>query len=284
MRLFGGIEGGGTKWVLGVGTGPGDLETVTIPATTPAETLGKAARFFQERPIAALGIGCFGPLDLRPDSATHGFITSTPKPGWSNTDVLGTLRRALGVPVAIDTDVNAAAQGEARWGAAQGIDDFVYMTIGTGVGGGAIAGGKLVHGGSHPEMGHMALPRGRDTFAGVCPFHGDCLEGLASGPALKARWGIAGEDLPDGHEAWEVEAFYLGAALANLVYTLSPRRIILGGGVMRRTKLFPAIRRELSDRLNGYVRIEDMDRFVVPPGLGERPGVAGALVLAEGVV
>jgi fructokinase len=285
MAILGGIEGGGTKWVLGVGTGPDDLQTISIPATTPVETLRNAAEFFCAKNIAALGIGCFGPLDLHPGSPTYGYITSTPKNGWRNTDILGELSRVIQVPVALDTDVNASALGEARWGAAQGLTDFVFLTVGTGIGGGAMVGGHLIHGLTHPEMGHMPMPRDRDPFKGCCPFHGDCLEGLASGPAIRARWGIAGEDLPADHPAWKLEAYYLAAALANIVYTLSPRKIILGGGVMRQQQLFPLIHQELIERLNGYIQapeiLEEIESFVVPPGLGERSGVAGALVLAE---
>jgi fructokinase len=287
MAILGGIEGGGTKWVLGVGTGPDDLETISIPATTPAETLPKAADFFRGKAISALGIGCFGPLNLHPGSPGYGHITSTPKTGWRNTDVLGELSRAIQVPAALDTDVNASALGEARWGAAKGLTDFVYLTVGTGIGGGALVGGNLIHGLTHPEMGHMYVPRDRerDPFPGCCPFHDDCLEGLASGPAIHARWGMPGEELSADHAAWKLEAHYLAAALANIVYTLSPRRIILGGGVMRQQVLFPLIQRELVERLKGYIQaselLEDIGTFVVPPALGEHSGVAGALVLAE---
>ena len=287
MAILGAIEGGGTKWVLGVGTDPDDLQTISIPATTPEETLRRASDFFRAKTIAALGIGCFGPLDLNTASPTYGHITFTPKAGWRNTNVLGELSRTLQVPVALDTDVNASALGEARWGAAQGLTDFVYLTVGTGIGGGALVGGHLIHGLTHPEMGHMPMPRDRDRdpFAGCCPFHGGCLEGLASGPAIRARWGIAGEDLPAAHAAWKLEAYYLAAALANVVYTLSPQRIILGGGVMRQGQLFPLIQQGLFERLKGYIQapelLDGITNFVVPPGLGERSGVAGALVLAE---
>ena len=287
MAILGGIEGGGTKWVLGIGTGPADLQTVTIPATTPHETLRNAADFFRGRGIAALGIGCFGPLDLHPSSRTYGYITSTPKAGWQNTDVLGEFRRELQVPVALDTDVNAAALGEARWGAAQGLTDFVYITVGTGIGGGALVGGRLLHGLTHPEMGHMpvAVDTCRDPFQGCCPFHRACLEGMASGPAIRARWGSPADKLPDQHEAWPLEAHYLSGALAGVVYVLSPMRIILGGGVMRRSQLFPLIRQELVERLQNYIQapeiLKEIDTFVVPPALGEKSGVAGALVLAE---
>jgi fructokinase len=287
MAILGGIEGGGTKWVLGVGTGPTDLETVSIPATSPEETLRHAAEFFRGRGIAALGIGCFGPLDLHPSSPIYGYITSTPKAAWHNTDILGELRRELQVPAAIDTDVNAAALGEARWGAAQGLTDFVYVTVGTGIGGGAMVGGRLLHGLTHPEMGHMpvAVDQRRDSFRGCCPFHRDCLEGMASGPAIRARWGVAAEELSDDHEAWPLEGHYLSGALASIVYTLSPMRIILGGGVMRRRQLFPLICQELVERLRNYIQapeiLEDISSFVVPPGLGEQSGVLGSLVLAE---
>ena len=287
MAMLGAIEGGGTKWVLGAGTSPDDLQTISIPATTPAETLQKAADFFRDKAITALGIGCFGPLDLHPASPLYGHITSTPKPGWRNTDVLGELSRAIQVPVSLDTDVNAAAMGEARWGAAQGLTDFVYVTVGTGIGGGAMAGGRIIHGLTHPEMGHMHVPHNldRDPFQGCCPFHGDCLEGLASGPAIRARWRIPGEELPLDHPAWKLEAHYLAAALANIIYTLSPQRIILGGGVMRQKQLFPLIRQELIEKLKGYIQspelLGNIGAFVVPPGLGEHSGVAGALVLAK---
>jgi fructokinase len=286
MAMLGGIEGGGTKWVLGVGTGPDHLESISIPATSPAETIRATAEFFRGRAIAALGIGCFGPLDLHPDSPKYGYITSTPKTAWRDFDILGELSRAVQVPAALDTDVNAAVLGEARWGAGQGLTDFVYLTVGTGIGGGALSGGHLIHGLTHPEMGHMPVPHDR-SFAGSCPFHGDCLEGLASGPAIRARWGMAAEKLPLGHAAWPLEAHYLAAGLANIVYTLSPTRIILGGGVMRQQQLFPMIRQELLRRLQGYIQaqeiLEDVYSFIVPPGLGERSGVAGALVLAERV-
>jgi fructokinase len=286
MAMLGGIEGGGTKWVLGVGTDPDNLESISIPATTPAETLRACAEFFRGRAIAALGIGCFGPLNLHPASPKYGYITSTPKTAWRDFDILGELRRAVQVPCALDTDVNASVLGEARWGAGQGLTDFVYLTVGTGIGGGALSGGHLVHGLTHPEMGHMPVPHDR-SFAGNCPFHGDCLEGLASGPAIRARWGIAGEKLPPGHAAWPLEANYLASGLANIVYALSPKKIILGGGVMRQQQLFPLIRQELLRRLQGYIRaqeiLEDIDNFVAPPALGERSGVSGALVLAEDV-
>jgi len=202
-------------------------------------------------------------------------------------DFVGTVHKALGLPVGFDTDVNAAALGEARWGAAQGLSDFVYLTIGTGIGGGAIVGGRVLHGLVHPEMGHIRVPhdRERDPFCGCCPFHGDCLEGLASGPAIERRWGVAGINLPAAHPGWQLEAHYLALGLTNWVCTLSPKRILLGGGVMQQAWLFPMIRAELARLLNGYVRarelMEDLDQYVIPPGLGNRAGILGALALAE---
>jgi len=222
---------------------------------------------------------------LHPDSPTYGYITTTPKPGWRHTDLVGAIRRALDVPVKFETDVNAAALGEARWGAARGLDTFIYLTIGTGIGGGGLVSGKLMHGLVHPEMGHIRLPHdfARDPFPGVCPFHGDCLEGLASGPALEKRWGARAETLPPDHPAWDLQAHYLALALVNYTCTLSPQRIILGGGVMEQAHLFPRIRRKVLELLNGYVQspalLENIDAYIVPPALGKRAGILGALAL-----
>ncbi len=286
---YGAIEAGGTKFVCAVGTSPDDLDDITrIDTTTPDQTIGQAIAFLRAHlPLTAVGIASFGPIDLNPASATCGYITSTPKPGWHQTDLRGTVQRALGVPVGFDTDVNAAALGEHRWGAAQGLDTFIYLTIGTGIGGGGMVGGKLMHGLVHPEMGHIRIPHDwqADPFPGACPFHGDCFEGLASGPAIEQRWGRRGEDLPLEHPAWALEAHYIALALNNFVCTLSPQRIILGGGVMQRAALFPLIRRGMQRLLNGYVQVPDIaarpDEFVVPPGLGSRAGVLGAIALAE---
>ena len=291
--LYGGIEGGGTKFVCVIGRGPDDIVSETrIPTTTPEATLSQTVDFFRAEsakrgPLAAIGVGSFGPVDLREGSATWGFITTTPKAGWEQTDVAGRLGRELGVPVAFDTDVNAAAFGEARWGAAQRLDTFVYLTVGTGIGGGGLVGGQPMHGLVHPEIGHMLLPRdpSRDAFPGVCPFHGGCLEGLASGPALLGRWGQPAESLPADHPAWALEAHYLALAVVNLVCTLSPQRIVLGGGVMEQAHLFPLIRQEVVSLLNGYIRAAEIlgaiDTYMVPPGLGSRSGRLGAIAMAE---
>jgi fructokinase len=222
-RLLAGIEAGGTKIVCAVGTGPEDLRAETrFPTTTPEETIDRAVEFFRRaaaaEPLAAIGIASFGPIDPDPASTSFGFVTSTPKPGWAQVDLAGAVARALGVPFGFDTDVNAAALGEHRWGAARGLDTFVYLTVGTGIGGGAMVGGRLAHGLLHPEMGHLLIPRrDDDDFPGVCPFHGSCFEGMASGPALEGRWGQPAETLPDDHPAWELEAHYLALGLANIV-------------------------------------------------------------------
>jgi fructokinase len=289
-NVFGGIEAGGTKFVCGIGSGPEDIEIAQFPTTSPATTLRNVAAFFTERggsELKALGIGSFGPVDLNPASPCFGHITSTPKLGWQNYDLAGDVARALGVPVAFDTDVNAAALGEARWGAGRGLPDFIYMTIGTGIGGGAMVNGQLAHGLVHAEMGHLRIPHDlqRDPYAGWCPYHGDCLEGLASGPAMEARWGVRARELAPTHPAWALEAHYLALGVVNLALALSPHRILLGGGVMQQPHLFGLIRDEFAHLLNGYVQhseiIDHLDRYIMPPQLESRAGVLGSLILAE---
>ncbi len=287
--MFGGIEAGGTEFVCAVGTDPQNI-VVSEPmsTTTPAETFQKVIAFFrQQPPVKAVGIGSFGPVDIHRNSPTFGYITTTPKPGWANTDFAGVIRRELGVPVQFDTDVNTAALGEHKWGAAVGIDDFLYLTIGTGVGGGVMVNGRLVHGLIHPEMGHILLPRdpAKDSFEGNCPYHKDCLEGLTTGPALQKRWKVSPKTLPVDHPAWELEAEYIAIALVNFACTLSPKRIILGGGVMRQTQLFPMIRSKFQTLLNGYLQhpaiLQNVDNYIVPPALGDHAGVLGAIALAQ---
>jgi fructokinase len=289
MPVYGGIECGGTKFVCATGDESGVIFARTeFPTTAPAETIARALDFFQGQPhpLQSIGIGSFGPVDLNPASSHFGYITSTPKNGWRDTDLAGAVRRATGLPVAFDTDVNAAALGEARWGAAQGLDTFLYLTIGTGVGGGGMANGRLLHGLVHPEMGHIRVPHDRraDPFAGGCPFHGDCLEGLVSGPAIEARWSQRAEALPPVHPAWDLEAHYIALGLATWICTLSPQRIILGGGVMRQAHLFPRIRTQMLALLNGYIQapeiLERIAEYVVPPALGGDAGVLGAIALA----
>jgi len=288
--VFGAIEAGGTKFVCAVGSDPADLQITQLPTTSPQVTVAQAIEFLRASSggrLEAVGIGSFGPVDLSLSSPTFGHITSTPKPGWQNFDFVGAVRATLDMPIGFDTDVNAAALGEARWGAAQSISDFVYLTVGTGIGGGVIVNGQLLHGLVHPEMGHIPIPHDlqRDPYPGCCPFHGDCLEGLASGPAMQQRWGRPAPELPMDHPAWALEAHYLALGLATWVCTLSPKRIVLGGGVMQKTWLFPLIRSELVRLLNGYVQsrelTENVDRYVVPAKLGNRAGIAGALALAK---
>ena len=290
MALYGAIEAGGTKFLCAVGSSPEDLRAqARFPTTTPKETLAQCIEFFKGQPrIEALGVGSFGPLELRHGARRYGHITATPKLGWTNADIVGPLHEALAVPVGFDTDVNGAVLGEARWGAAQGLGTVVYVTIGTGIGGGALIDGRLAHGLVHPEMGHLLLPREADDleFAGGCPFHGGrCWEGLASGPALEKRWGQRAETLPAEHRAWDLEARYIASALTTLVLVLSPERIILGGGVMQVAALFPLVRKHLSRSLGGYVQadilLRGLDEYVVPPALGPLAGIAGALALAE---
>ncbi|MBV8897572.1 MAG: ROK family protein [Acidobacteriaceae bacterium] len=284
------IEAGGTKFVCGVGSGPGDLKTEQFPTSAPDVTLANVIRFFKDagrNKLEAIGIGSFGPVDLDRSSPAYGHITSTPKAGWANFDLVGTVRNALGIRVGFDTDVNAAILGEARWGAAQGLSDAVYMTIGTGIGGGAIVHGQVVHGMVHPEIGHLRIPhdRVRDPFDGVCSYHGDCLEGLACGPAMQARWGAPAGTLPADHPAWALEAHYLALGCMNLAVTLSTKRIVLGGGVMQQPHLFDMVRNEFVRLLNGYVQHPDVlqraDEYIVPPKLGSQAGILGSLVLAE---
>jgi fructokinase len=285
---IGGIEAGGTRWncaVGGDGVEPARVET--FATTTPAETIGRAIEFFAAVPdLEALGVGLFGPVEVRPDSPRWGTITTTPKPGWREVDVIGPLAAALGVPIALDTDVNAAAIGEWRHGAAQGLDTFVYVTVGTGIGGGAFVNGRPVHGLLHPEIGHMLIPhdRARDPFDGCCPYHGDCFEGLASGTAMRTRWGRPAEELDDP-AAWDLEAEHLARGLANIVLVLSAERIVLGGGVGRAPGLVERVRARLPEALAGYVDApelgERIDTYLVPPALGERSGVVGAIELGR---
>jgi fructokinase len=286
---LGAIEAGGTKFVCAVGTPQGELIRETrIPTSSPAETLEQVVAFFRSHgeALAAVGIASFGPVELNPSSPAYGFITSTPKVGWRNFDLRGAVRAALAVPAAFTTDVNAAALAESRWGAAQGLRTSMYVTVGTGIGGAAIIDGSILHGFSHPEMGHIRVPHDviRDPFRGICPFHGDCLEGLASGPALEARWRASAPELAPDHPAWPLEAEYLALACVNWICTLSPGRIVLGGGLMR-PHLFPLVREHVATLMNRYIDAPELangiDQYVVPSALAGRAGVLGALLLAS---
>ncbi|MGH3938755.1 MAG: ROK family protein [Pseudonocardiaceae bacterium] len=291
MRL-GAIEAGGTKVVCLVGSDPDHIVAQTrIPTGEPTRTLDQVVDFFREQmavggPMTAFGIASFGPVELRLAHPRYGFITSSPKPGWADVDMVGPIRRAFGGPVGFDTDVNGAALGEGRWGAAHGLGTFVYLTVGTGIGAGAVIDGRIAHGLVHPEMGHVSVPRQPgDDFPGGCPFHGDCWEGMASGVAMAARWGRPAEQL-DGAEsraAIELEAAYLAAGLRNIVYTIAPQRIVIGGGVAALPGLFPQVRARLVEMLFGYPGVPEhgADDFIVPAALGPLAGPAGALVLAD---
>lgn len=290
MAYFIGIEGGGTKFICAYGSGPQDLaERTVIPTQTPATTLRELIAYIRavqkKVNIAAIGASIFGPLDLDHSSPTYGYVTTTPKQEWINFDFAGTLQREFNCPVGFDTDVNAAAISEYRWGAAQGISDLLYLTVGTGIGGGLIVNDRLVHGAMHPEMGHILIPQDKnDCFAGVCKYHGNCLEGLASGPSIKERWRVKSAlDLPEDHPGWELEASYLGLALANYTLTFSPKKIIIGGGVMRQNHLLPKIRAQLLNHLGGYIQNKTVikEEYVVKPGLQENAGVLGAIAIAE---
>lgn len=287
-QILGGIDAGGTSFRCIVATGPGQiLAEERFATTSPDETLARAAAFFADGPgrqAAAIGIACFGPVAVDPAHPRYGTILSTPKQGWSFCDVLGPIRAASDRPVAIETDVIAAALGERQWGAGQGEDNLAYVTVGTGIGAGILSQGKPFHGALHSEAGHIRVPRHPDdgAFAGVCRFHGDCLEGLASAPALAARWGCDPADLPDDHQAWEIEAHYLAHLCATLVLVGAVRRVILGGGVCARSGLVGRVARRAGDLLGGYEASLDVDghAIVVPPGLGLQAGSLGALVVA----
>jgi fructokinase len=294
-KFFGGVEAGGTKFVCAIGSGPEDIVAETRFATTsPIETLNRAVKFFDKYrndfPLEAIGIASFGPIDLDPDSSSYGSITKTPKPGWSNSQIVDLFIQKFEVPVGFDTDVNGALLGEYSWGAAKGMENSLYLTVGTGIGGGVMVNRKLVHGLLHPEIGHMYLPHDieKDPFSGRCPFHADCFEGLASGPAIEARWGQKAETLSADHPAWILEAQYIAQALHSLICVLSPQRIVLGGGIMNQIQIFPLVRQNLLDSLNGYVNhdslLNHVDNYIVPPLLGNRAGVLGAIALAQDAI
>lgn len=284
MRI-GAIEAGGTKFVCGIGNEQGTIEDrVSFPTDQPEQTLSKVIDYFRNKQVEAMGVGSFGPINMDSRSPSYGHVTTTPKPGWSNFNFLGNLRKVYDVPFGWDTDVNAAAFGEVTWGAAKDLDSCIYYTFGTGVGVGIYAENKLIHGLVHPEGGHVPIRRHpEDTFEGLCPYHGDCLEGMAAGPAIERRWGVKGHDLSPDHPAWAMQAYYIAQALTGTILLLSPKKIILGGGVMKQQQLFPLIRSEVKKNLNGYVSSdtiqEHIDEYIVPPGLGDNAGLCGSLAL-----
>lgn len=292
MKHYIGIEGGGTKFVCAHGSGPHDLQDrIVIPTATPDVTVHALLEYIQaicaKTPIAAIGVGMFGPLNLDKDSTHYGRVGNTTKKAWVHFDFVGALQRELKLPIGFDTDVNATAISEYRWGAAQGLSDFIYLTIGTGIGAGIMANHQLIHGAMHPETGHILIPQDKsvDPFQCICRYHQHCFEGLASGPAIKERWQVASAlDLPPDHPAWDLEASYIGLALANYTLCYSPKRIIVGGGVMRQQQLLPKIRQQLLKYLGNYIEnplLQAVENYVVKPGLAENAGVCGGIALAE---
>ncbi|MFG6120006.1 ROK family protein [Thalassobacillus sp. B23F22_16] len=286
MKL-GAIEAGGTKFVCAIGDEKGEVfEKTVIPTEKPEITMPKVYEFFENSDIERVGIGSFGPIDLNEGTGTYGTIQKTPKTDWVDFPLADEVSKHTGVPVVVDTDVNVAALSESRWGNATDVNSCLYITVGTGIGAGAIVNGETLKGLSHPEMGHIALRRHeKDDFAGTCPYHGDCLEGMAAGPAIEQRWGRPGKDLADDELVWEIESYYLAQAIVNYIYILSPERVIMGGGVMQQTHLFDLIRKNVVDMLNGYVSSplltpDRIDNYIVPPGLTNEAGIKGALILA----
>lgn len=294
LALLGAIEAGGTKFNCAVGSGDGDIaERISIPTTSPTVTLDLVREFFKQAAdkhgaLEALGIASFGPVDLSPGSETYGYITSTPKAGWSGTNLVGFFQDTLQLPVSFETDVNGAAVGEHLFGAARGVDNFVYVTVGTGIGAGVMLNGKLLHGATHPEVGHMLIRDIKsESFGGICPFHGDCLEGLASGPAIEAHWGAPGASLPADHPVWEMEAHYLAMMCVNLTHCYAPEKIILGGGVMAQAHLIEKVRTKFLEYMNGYLSpsiLSDMNGYIELPELNGHSGLVGALAMAETAV
>lgn len=289
--LLGAIEAGGTKFLCAVADRDGrNIEQTRIATTQPDETLAAASAFFdvaarRHGSLSAFSIGSFGPLSLNPVAKDYGHITSTPKEGWQNVDLLGHFRRSINAPMALDTDVNCAAVGERLFGSGRGLDTFCYVTVGTGIGVGLMIVGAPHGGANHPEAGHIRLPRaaGDLEFSGVCPYHGDCLEGLACGPAMRARWGVPGEQLPSDHPAWDIEADYIAGLCAALTYIVRPDRIILGGGIMEAHTMYERVRRSLLGKLAGYdasIRALDIDDYIAAPTAGASAGLTGALALA----
>lgn len=286
MKLYGALEAGGTKMVCAIGNESGEiLERISIPTRTPAETMPEMIAYFKKYNICSLGIGCFGPISLNKQAADYGCITTTPKLAWQNYPIVQAFSDALSIPVGFDTDVNASALGEATWGCAKDVDNSIYITIGTGVGVGVIANGKPHHGMLHPEGGHIFLSRHPEDpmEKGVCPFHPNCLEGFASGPAVEARWGKKGVELAGDAKVWEMEAYYIAQALCSYILILSPQKIILGGGIMHQKQLLPLIRQEVKKQLNGYIQtkeLADLDTYIVSYSLDDNQGIMGCIKLA----
>lgn len=280
--MYGAIEAGGTKFVCAVSDEKLNIvERVSIKTTVSEETMDLVFKFFDKFELKSIGVGSFGPIDVNKKSKTYGYITNTPKKGWANYDFVGAIKEKYNIPVGWTTDVNAAALGELKKGAAENLDSCLYLTVGTGIGGGAVVNGKLLEGYGHPEMGHILVRKHKnDTYEGNCPFHKNCLEGVAAGPAIEARWGKKGDELACQNEVWEMEAYYIAQGLMTYTLTLSPERIVLGGGVMKQRQLFPLIRKELEKLMANYVSMPNLDEYIVPPALGDNAGITGCLLLA----
>ncbi|WP_089976430.1 ROK family protein [Carnobacterium viridans] len=280
--MYGAIEAGGTKFVCAVSDKQLEIkERVSIPTTTPEETLKQVFDFFDQYTLTSIGIGSFGPIDVNEKSATYGYVTSTPKMAWKNFDFLGSVKQRYGIPVAWTTDVNAAAYGELKKGSAQGMESCLYLTVGTGIGGGAVVDGKVLSGFGHPEMGHLLVRmHPDDDFEGVCPYHGNCLEGVAAGPAIEKRYGKKGHELAEDKKVWEIEAFYLAQALVNYTLILSSEKIVLGGGVMKQTQLLSMIKEQFTQLMAGYVATPSLDEYIVTPELEDNAGITGCLLMA----
>lgn len=283
--LLGALEAGGTKMVCAIGDENGTIISREVFSTeTPETTMPVMIDYFKKYKIEALGLGCFGPIDLNRNSATYGSITTTPKLTWRKYNIVKAFQEELQIPVGFDTDVNCSALGEASFGALREVSSGIYLTIGTGIGAGIIINHQPVHGMLHPEAGHILIRKNEaDLFNGCCPYHSNCFEGLASGPAIEKRYGKKAFDLQDNIEVWELEAEYIAQALVNYILTLSPERIILGGGVMHQEQLFPLIRKKTLELLNGYINTEEMnqmDQYIIPPSLNDNQGILGCIKLA----
>lgn len=280
--IFGAIEAGGTKFVCAVSDEDLNIiERVSIPTTTPEETMTDVFAFFDKYEVDAIGIGSFGPIDVNQSSETYGSITMTPKVAWQHYPFLNEMKKRYNVPYGWTTDVNAAAYGEVKKGAAKGKDSCIYITVGTGIGAGIVIDGKVIHGFGHPEAGHVRVRRhAEDTYEGTCPFHKDCLEGVAAGPAIGNRFGEKAQNLPADHQAWEIEAYYLAQALVDYTLVVSPEKIVFGGGVMKQMQLFPLIYKEFAELMNGYVATPPLEEYIVPCALGDNAGITGCLLLA----
>lgn len=284
--LLGALEAGGTKMVMAIGNEKGELLDIkTIPTETPDVTVNRMLDYFKNKEISALGIGSFGPIDLNRNSSTYGYITSTPKLPWANYNLVGTFENFLKIPIGFDTDVNASVLGEAVFGCMKGLSSGIYITIGTGIGVGLYSNGEPLHGMLHPEAGHILLSKHPDdAFPGICPFHSNCFESLASGPSIEKRWGRKAEELKNNTKVWNLEAYYIAQGIVSYILTLSPHKIVLGGGVMKQEQLFPLIRSEVARLLNGYIKTEqtaELDNYIVPASLNDKQGLLGCIQLAK---